>query len=184
MHRAHCITFSKENPYANSDDQCLDYVLVRNVGVVHVELVMTERLIGQALAYSDHYGLLSDITLNGDKLNQYAVDIAPVIEGLYERVRNELIDAEAQQMKHMERAVLGLSSILDAWMFSAFIRRFSKGLEHMLRWLGFGFGIGFALWQIMQAGLNLESRKNTLEALRQELEKQIRAKRLFDGREW
>lgn len=185
IHREHLISFSSDNPYTDSANQCLDYVLVRNMRVESVELVMNERLLGaEALTFSDHYGLLAEINLKGDKLNQYDADIAPVMNALYQRVSDELLDTEAGQMKHLERAVFGVASIFDGMMFGAFLGRFSKKLAGLVRRIGFIFAIGYALWQVFQAGVNLQSRKNTLNGIQQELKTQIKAKRLFDGREW
>src|SRR5690606_3187198 len=56
LHIQHPITSAKDNPYTQSDNQCLDYVLVRNASVQSIDLVMTENLSGDILAYSDHYG--------------------------------------------------------------------------------------------------------------------------------
>lgn len=185
INQSHEITFSADNPYSESDNQCLDYIFARNLGVDSIELVMNERLLGsEALAYSDHYGLLAEISINGDKLNQYDAEIAPVMEALYQRVSDELLDTESQQMKHLERAVFGLASVLDGMMFGAFIGRFSKRLARLVRRIGFFTTIGYALWQVIQAGVNLQSRKNTLLGIQQELKTQIEAKRLFDGHEF
>lgn len=184
VNQSHIATFSANSPYsAGSPDQCLDYVLVRNIGIKTVDLAMTARLSDEALAYSDHYGLLTEISMNGDKLNHYDADIAPVIEALYERVSNELLDTESQQMKHLERSVFGLASIFDGLLFGAFIKRFSKNLAQLIRRIGIFAAIAYALWQVIQAEVNLQSRKNTLDGIRQELKTQIEAKRLFDGRE-
>ena len=185
LNQAHLTTYSRDNPYVTSDNQCLDYVLVRNIGVQTVELTLNQTLSGgTAHTFSDHYGLLADVRFDGEKLNDYTSDVADVMEALYQRVSDGLLDAEAQQLKHLERAVLSFTTIFDGWFLSAFMARFSKRSGRGLRWLTIFLTIGYTLWQVMQAGLNLQNRKSTLEAIRQELEKQIRSKRLFDGREW
>lgn len=186
LNQEYLITFSSQNPYAgDSPDQCLDYVLVRNVGVDSVKLEMNEAYMGSTgHIFSDHYGLLAEVRLDGEKLNHYHSEIADVMEALYQRVNDELIDAEAEQIKHLERTVIGLVSVLDGWFIGAFLARFGKTFGRFMRRFLIILAIGYALWQVIQAGLNLQNRKNTLEALRQELAKQIRAKRLFDGREF
>src|SRR5690606_26513699 len=97
LHIQHPITSAKDNPYTQSDNQCLDYVLVRNASVQSIDLVMTENLSGDILAYSDHYGLLAVVGLNGTRLHQENSQIAWVIELLYQRVSDGLLDIEAQQ---------------------------------------------------------------------------------------
>ena len=183
LNESHIFTFSANNPYGEgSPDQCLDYVLARNIAVDSVNLVMTEHFSGDILAYSDHYGLLAEISLNGEKLIRHDADISTVMQALYQGVSDELLDTESGQMKHLERAVFGLASILDGVMFGAFLGRYSQRLAKFVRRIGFIFAIAYSLWQVIQAGVNLQNRKNTLNGIQQELKKQIEAKRLFDGR--
>lgn len=183
LNEVHPTTLSNLNPYTNSDDQCLDYVLVRNVGVEKVELVMTENLSGDILAFSDHYGLLAEINLTGQRLHHNNTQLLPVMQALYQQVNDELLDTHAQQMKHLERAVLSFASIFDV-IFARFIfKKLSKSLIKVLSRVSVFGAVSFSLWQVIQAGLNLQNRKHTLEGVQQELKKQIDAKRLFDGRE-
>lgn len=183
LNKRYPITLSNKNPYTDSINQCLDYILVRNISVGSVSIVMNEHLTGDVLAYSDHYGLLADIKLNGERLNNYDNHVKPVIEALYGRVNNALIETESQQIKHIERSILSSASIFDVVIIGVIFKRISKKLQAFLRWLSIFSAIGFGLWQLIQAGLNLQSRKSTLEGIQQELKKQIEAKRLFDGRE-
>ncbi len=105
------------------------------------------------------------------------------IELLYQRVSDGLLDIEAQQTKHIERAILSLASIFD-FIFVGFIfQKFNKQLVQKMRIITVLGAVIFSFWQVIQAGLNLQNRKNTLEGIQEELRKQIKAKRLFDGRE-
>ncbi len=183
LHSEHPITFSADNPYSESDNQCLDYLMARNIGMTSIEVVMTARLSDDALAYSDHYGLLADIDVRGEKLNHYHAAISPVMRDLLVRVKQELLESEATQISSVERAIFGLASIFDGLLLSSLIGRYSKSWAKRLRWLGAIAGVIFAIIHIVQAGLNLEGRKNTLKNIEAELEKQIESKRLFDGRE-
>lgn len=183
LNAKHPITLSNDNPYTESIDQCLDYVLLRNIGIDSIDLVMTEKLSGEALAYSDHYGLIAEFSLGENRLNQYDNQALPVIEALYKRVTYELLDTQLRQATHLERAVISLASIFDVLFIGAIFGNISKKLARVLRWLSFFGAIGFSLWQAIQGGINLQNRKTALEGIQQELAKQMESKRLFDGRE-
>ncbi|MCA9915689.1 MAG: endonuclease/exonuclease/phosphatase family protein, partial [Anaerolineae bacterium] len=63
----HAITYSRSNPYVtNMHDQSLDYILVRDISVEKAELTLTETIPGVIPAYSDHYGILAEISLKGE----------------------------------------------------------------------------------------------------------------------
>lgn len=183
LHSHYPSTLSNDNPYTDSMNQCLDYVLVRNIGVDNISIVMNEPLTGDILAYSDHYGLLADINLNSERLNNYDNYVKPVIHALHRRVNDTLIETESQQIKHIERSILSSASIFDVMIIGVVFGKINKKLQSALRWLSIFSAVGFGVWQLVQAGLNLQSRKSTLEGIEQELKTQIEAKRLFDGRE-
>lgn len=181
-HEQFPITFSNDNPYVEFPSQCLDYVLLRNAEVKTIEVVMQEHFSGVASAYSDHYGLLAEISLGGESTENS--DFEAVIHALYKRVKIALVETKNEQMGHFMRVVIALMAIADGMVAAAFLKYFSRSLARFVRrWVFLG-SIGFALFQLLQAGLNLQARRNTLDELEQELNRQIEAKRLFDGREF
>lgn len=179
------ITFDSNNPYSRSVDQCLDYILVRNVAVEAIGVTMDEGLHdGIAPRYSDHYGLLAEFNLIGEKLYPSQHNNARhVLETLHKRVRDDALDTNSEQVSHWEKSLLGLGSVVDGFLFSGFIRRYSDIWARRIRWLGVIVAIAFSLFNVIQAGLNLRNRKNTLDGIQAELETQLKANRLFDGRE-
>ncbi|MEM9950956.1 MAG: endonuclease/exonuclease/phosphatase family protein [Chloroflexota bacterium] len=180
----HPITFDSRNPYVQSDDQCLDYVLVRHVAVESVAVAMDEFLIGGvAQAFSDHYGLIAEFSLRGERLHSTDNQIAPTFETLHHRVTDTLYDAEAEQIAYWERAFFGLGSVIDGFLLGGFIKRYSETWARRLRWIGFLMAVCFAFYNMIQAGINLQNRKNTLKSIKSELDVQREANRLFDGRE-
>lgn len=182
LHGQFPITFSNDNPYIDFPNQCLDYVLLRNAKADSIEVVMNEHLSGTAKAYSDHYGLLAEIRLSSESAKNE--NFETTLKVLHKRVREARIETENEQMSHLERMALALASILDGFMAAAFLGRFNRSLGRFIRkWTLIGV-IVFALYSLLQAGLNLQSRRNTLNSLEQELKRQIEANRLFDGREF
>jgi len=183
IHRRHDDTFAVSNPYVTSIDQCLDYVLVRNMSVTDIKIVMTEPLSGAAQAYSDHYGLLATVDFGGEHLKSYESALREPLAALYQRVTVALIEVEAAQYQGIERAVLGLGGLVDFGLVTRFVGRFSPSLARFLRRMSVLGTLGYSLWQVVQVGVNLQTRRNTLRALRNELQKQMESGRLFDGRE-
>ncbi|MEL6306869.1 MAG: endonuclease/exonuclease/phosphatase family protein [Chloroflexota bacterium] len=181
--QTHTPTYRTENPYTGAADQCLDYVLVRNIGVDSVRHVMTETLSGEAEAYSDHDGVWCAVRLHGDTLNVYEADCRVVLSDLQTRVAEASVDTRDAQLARLGRGLLAAGSLLDGALVSAFIGRYSKTLARMIRWFGFIFTIGYAVWQLIQAGINLQARRAILEGLQAEIETQLASGRLFDGRE-
>jgi sphingomyelin phosphodiesterase 2 len=180
IHHQFPITYAADNPYVESENQCLDYVLLRNASADSVELVMQERLSGRAKAYSDHYSLLAEIHPVDESVENY--EFEPVVNRFYEHVKIALVETENEQMGALVRIALGLVSIADSMAAAAFLQYFSRSLARYMRRLAFWGSIGFGLYQLMQAGLNLQARRNALSAIEQELERQIEAECLFDGR--
>jgi endonuclease/exonuclease/phosphatase family metal-dependent hydrolase len=182
LHEKFPITFSADNPYVESPNQCLDYVLLRNADVKTIEVVMEEHFSGVARAYSDHYGLLAEISLENKSTGND--DVEPVMQALYKRVKIALAEAENEQMGSFVRIFIALIAIADGMVAASFLRYFSRSLARFVRRMSLLAVIGFALFQVVQAGLNLQARRNTLNEIEQELKRQIEAKRLFDGREF
>lgn len=184
QHQQHSLTFSSQNPYVESSDQCLDYIMLRNIGLSSITLTMNERLIGQALTYSDHYGLLAEIDLSSEKLHRYDDDVASILTDLHKRVTASVIDTESARIKSYERATLAFITLIDITLFTNLLSRISKFLARYLWRFTILTAIIFAMSQLIQATINLQNRCQILKSIQQELHIQITFKRLFDGRTW
>jgi sphingomyelin phosphodiesterase 2 len=182
-YQQHPITYAAENPYTHDFNQCLDYVLTRNISVKKIELAMNEILPGKAQAYSDHYALLADIDIESQQPSNEARFVVSVLETLLKEVEIVLIETENEQLSHVEHALFGFSSLVDVNLLANFVGRF-KSLARLLRFTVMFAGIGYGIYALMQAGINLQSRRATLQSIYHELKLQITARRLFDGSEW
>lgn len=180
LHGQFPISYSADNPYVGFPNQCLDYVLLKNAGCDSIEVVMQEHFSGKAKAYSDHYGLLADIRLRAESIDNE--EFETVVRTLYQHLKIARIETENEQMSHFEHMGVALASIFDSLMTSAFLGRLSPSLGRFLRRISLFSLISFAFYTLLQGGLNLQARRNTLNSLEQELKHQIDAKCLFDGR--
>lgn len=172
LHGKHEVTFAANNPYVKEPDQILDYVLLRGIGIKQIDLVCTESLNNGALAYSDHYGLLAELDFE-QKPKIPQEDTVPILEALHQRISLALAETEGQQGEELAKALLGFGMIFDGGMIASIFGRFSKRLGDFLRsllWLG---AVGYGFYQLLQAGVNLQARKQTLQALEQELRKDL-----------
>jgi endonuclease/exonuclease/phosphatase family metal-dependent hydrolase len=172
LHGKHDITFSAKNPYVDEPDQILDYILLRGVGVKQIEMVCTERLVGEALAYSDHYGLLAELDCE-QKPKPKQVNTYPILAALHHRVLVALAETEGEQRNEWGKMLLGAGFILDSSFITGFVGRFSKRLGDGLRTASWLTAIAFAAYHLLHAGINLQARKRTLMALEQEIKKQL-----------
>lgn len=172
QHGKHDITFAASNPYVKEPDQTLDYVMLRGLGIKEIQVVCTETLSNGALAYSDHYGLLAELDLEQNpEIPQ--IDIRPVLQALHQRINIALAETQGQQGEGLTKALLGLSTIFDAGFVISAAGKLNKRFGDFLRsiiWLGVA---AYASYQLLNAGVNLQARKRTLEALEQEVKKQL-----------
>jgi endonuclease/exonuclease/phosphatase family metal-dependent hydrolase len=173
-HGKHDITFSASNPYTDELDQILDYVMLRGLGIKQIELVCTERLVGEALAYSDHHGLLAELDFE-QKPSIAALDTSPILKALHQRVIVALAETEGQQRDEWGKILLGAGFILDSGFITGIVGRFSKRLAGYLRTISWFTALAFATYHAIHAGVNLQARKRTLLALEQEIKKQLDA---------
>ncbi|MGJ3237863.1 MAG: endonuclease/exonuclease/phosphatase family protein [Anaerolineae bacterium] len=178
----HSVTFSQDNPYVESVDQCLDYLLVRKIRPIRFDVVLRHVLTGDVLAYSDHYGVLVDLDLGVSDQIVSSVSSHEILLALYTRVQDALLDVEVGQSSHLERALFSCAGLFDTLLITSFLR----GINHRLavasrRTMFFGLVVYF-VWQIVQVILNLQPRKRVLEDIAFELREQLRHGRLFDGR--
>jgi endonuclease/exonuclease/phosphatase family metal-dependent hydrolase len=173
-HGKHEITFSANNPYVKEANQVLDYILLRGLGIKQLDVVCSERLSGTALAYSDHYGLLAELDFEeAPAMSQE--DIRPILQALHKRLRIALAETEGQQGEEWGKMMLGLATIFDGSFVASFVGRINKRLGNILCSLVWLSAIGFALYQAIYAGLNLQARKQTLAGIEQEVKKQLDA---------
>ena len=171
-HGKHDITFSANNPYVKEPDQTLDYVMLRGLGIKEIKLVCTGALSNGALAYSDHHGLLAELDFEQNP-EILQIDIRPALQVLYKRIILALAETEGQQGEGITKAVLGFSTIFDAGFLIGWAGKLNKRFGDFLRCLIYLGVIGYAGYQVLHAGVNLQARKRTLEALEQEVKKQL-----------
>lgn len=177
------ITYAAENPYTHEFNQCLDYVMTRSAVVKSIELAMNETLSGKAEAYSDHYGLLAEVDIQSEASRSQAKDMSPVLESLMREVEIALAETENEQMNYLEHTLLGFSSLIDGNLIANFVGKYFKSLARLVRLLVFFGGIGYGVYSLLQAGINLQSRRATLQAIYHELKVQSTTHQLIDSNE-
>ncbi|MDQ7024771.1 MAG: endonuclease/exonuclease/phosphatase family protein [Anaerolineae bacterium] len=182
-HNKYPITYSSDNPYTHDFNQCLDYVMLRNSSIRSIELVMNQPISADK-AYSDHYGLLAEIDTQQQSSQPSKPDIEAVMQSLLQEVKLALIKTENEQLTHTGHAILGFSTLIDGNLLANFIGRYFKPLAKILRLLVNVGGFGYGIYSLLQAGVNLQSRRATLQAIYDELKHQIDSRCLFDAREW
>jgi endonuclease/exonuclease/phosphatase family metal-dependent hydrolase len=183
LHDAYPVTYCAKNPYAQSSiDCCLDYVMLRNMRVKQIDLAMNSHL-SRDKAYSDHYALLAEVDTQSQSIPKTDNHSEPVLQSLFLEVKIALAETENEQMQHVEHALLSFSTLLDGNFFANFVGRYFKGLSRIIRLLVNIGGIGFGIYSLLQAGINLQSRRATLEAIYHELKLQIDTQHLFDDQE-
>jgi len=181
----HDPTFARSNPYVLATrDQTLDYVLVRDVDVKKAELTLTETIPGVIPAYSDHYGILAEISLGAGTEGRQRTEVpdtATTFRRLHKHVRLSISEMENQQFAHIEQAVFGLGSIIDTGFITGWLGERAPRLARFLRMMLTLGGLGYAAFQLLQMGVNVRSQRNALIGIEQELTHQLNAGRLFNG---
>lgn len=189
------ITFSDKNPYVTSESQRLDYIFLKgNIAPDSVVITFTDvphqteqptiANQEQALAYSDHYGVMAELVLTDSPISPSSTlePLNAVITRLHKQISQEYALASAQKASHTEQAWLGLGLLADS-VFT--LRAFSKQVPLIgkpLRATLLIAGILYSAYHALNSLFNLTARLATLKRLQAELNQQIHAKRLFDGR--
>ena len=183
LHDDNPVTYCAKNPYAQSSiDCCLDYVMVRSADVRAIDLAMNTHL-SRDKAYSDHYALLAEVDTEPKSSFQTDSNPESVLQSLFQEVKIALAETENEQMQHVEHALLGFSTLLDGNFFANFVGRYFKGLARLIRLVVNVGGTGYGVYSLLQAGVNLQSRRATLEAIYHELKLQIDTKYPTDGQQ-
>lgn len=182
IHSKHDVTFAADNPYNQHDNQTLDYLMGRKVVVHDIQLVMTEQLSGDALAYSDHHGLFADISLTDILPPSQDVNLRTILMKLQKRLDIAIAETENDSIKRYEKAVVGAFGLVDIAVTTGVIGRWNESLARLLRRIGFLFAILFAGYQVAQVQVNLKVRKQTLESIQEDISKHLADDQLFDGR--
>jgi len=178
----HDPTYARSNPYVlATQDQTLDYILVRGVDVQNIELTLTETIPGVIPAYSDHYGLLAEISLTEATATDHPAQNTKTLQELHKHVQLSISEMENQQFAHIEKAAFGLGSIIDTGFITGWLGERRPRLAGFLRMLLTFAGLGYSAFNLLQMGVNVRSQRNALIAIEQELRHQVNAKRLFTG---
>jgi endonuclease/exonuclease/phosphatase family metal-dependent hydrolase len=188
------LTFVPDNPYVKSPPQRLDYVMVKRglhtgFDLLDAAVVLSETLSGEngAKAYSDHYGVWVTLeivdapaavltTLNGSSAKN-------VLDELAMQLRKSVADTTVKIDSHTEKMLLGLASLLDAGFTLRLLLRWLPGWRNFRNGL-FILALLYTLYQAFCAGVLLQARKQTLTALLQEVELQLRERRAFNEMVW
>lgn len=172
QHAAHPVTFSAQNPYTGHDDQCLDYILLRNAQSSTITRCMTEHFTGAYLAYSDHYGLLADVQPAAPIST--TPDAQPVLAALQQRLSLALAEIEGEQITYLERAAIAAGGTIDVtFLLRPILRRIVPARSaRFQRWIIIVLLL-FAGGQLLHTGINLRARRNVLQALHDEITTQL-----------
>lgn len=173
LHGEHPTTFSAANPYVSHDNQCLDYVLLRHAKANDITLTMTKHFIGDYLAYSDHYALMAEI-VPAESITAQKGDAALELSALQERLTLAIAETDGERGRHIESALFGLAGTVDLLLtLRPMLRRFGKRASKLTQ-IGFVGLALYALYHLLQAGVNLQGRRNVLQALHDEITAQLK----------
>jgi endonuclease/exonuclease/phosphatase family metal-dependent hydrolase len=174
-------TFSVDNAYVDSFNQCLDYMLTRNLQTQSIEIMLKGAPPdNSAPAYSDHYALLAEFDLGENPVQADPEQIHHTLTTLHKRVQFALAEAENTQGSHVEKMLLALVSLPDVLAGSRLIEKRFQTVGQWLRRIGLLSIAGYLLYHLVQAGINLQARKQTLQSLERELQIQLESGLLFD----
>jgi sphingomyelin phosphodiesterase 2 len=179
------ITFDAQNPYVASESQCLDYVFLKGkLTADSVTLCFTETFQNaDYLAYTDHYGLLAELTFAEQPLT--VVPEAPlgnIAKALLKQLQQEHALTLTARMKHIERLGIALASLLDIAFTRRVILRNNPSLSRLFARVSLLAVLVYAGFHALNIFVNLRARRNVLSTLTQELHHQVQARRWFDGR--
>lgn len=175
------ITFSFDNAYVDSFNQILDYMLTRNLETQSIEITLKGAPPDHsAPAYSDHYALLGEFDIASNPVNVEPEQIRRTLTTLHERVQFALAEAENTQGSHIEKMLLALVGLPDILAGSRLIEQRFQAVGQWLRRIGLAGIAGYLLYHLLQAGINLQARKQTLQSLERELQAQLESGLLLD----
>lgn len=174
-------TYDPDNPYSDTSiPERLDYILLRGLRVQNIKITLTERLsdAGPALAYSDHYGLLAEVTpATTDTAHEAANNACDVLSNLHTRLQAARTEMDVARSRYAQRGVFGIAAMVDLLL--------SGGLRKRLGWfyplLLLATG-GYGAAHLLHNALNLRPRATVIDAQLAEISHQLAAQRLFDGR--
>lgn len=179
------ITFDAQNPYVESESQCLDYVFLKgNIMADSVSLCFTETFQNaDYLAYTDHCGLLAELTFTEHPLSVTPkAPLSHIAQSLLEQLQKEHALTLSLRIKSTERLGLAFASLLDiAFTRRAFLRNHPT-ISRLFARVGVLVVLLFVTFNLLNVFVNLRARRNVLSALIQELHHQVQARRWFDGR--
>ncbi len=174
-------TFSLDNAYIDSFNQCLDYMLTRNLQTQSIEITLKGAPPdNSAPAYSDHYALLAEFELTENPIQVDPQQFQHTLTTLHKRVQFALAEAENTQGSHIEKMLLSLVGLPDMLAAARFVENRFQGVGQWLRRIGFFSMVGYLVYHLLQAGMNLQARKQTLQSLERELQAQLESNRQAD----
>jgi hypothetical protein len=175
------ITFSIDNSYVDSFNQCLDYMLTRNLNTHRIEITLTDTPPdNNARAYSDHYALLAEFEIADNPVTVSPQEIHSTLKTLHERVQIAVAEAENAQGNHIMQMLFALVSLPDVLAASHIVSKHFPCAGKWLRRVGFTGVTGYLLYHLLQAGVNLQARKQTLQSIEHEINTQLESSLLFD----
>lgn len=186
------VTYSPQNPYVKAElPQRLDYIFARDGETQRIVLeqsaiTMTDLLQdGEALTFSDHYAVeLAFRIENGAPIRpDMGVEGAAALQTLHELLKATYTQTLIDQNKFTDRAFIGAAAGGDLLLFGNMLQK-RLPLGGFIRWGIIMTAFVFSLSNFVHVRFNLAARKQTLNALIQEIEQQLRAKRLFNGDTW
>lgn len=179
LHGDYPVTFSPANPYTKSQAQCLDYIFLRDgksqvFTAQSAEITLTARLYNYdaAQAYSDHYGVLATVTLQQGESVHNVQESARItaLSDLKHRLQTGINETQITQSTYSDRAMIGAAAFIDLLLFSSILNRIFRQYAGRIRFKLGLVALIFTLYQAAQAWVSLPARKQTLQALTDEVD--------------
>jgi sphingomyelin phosphodiesterase 2 len=173
LHGEHPVTFASTNPYTTSDDQCLDYILTKDIQTITINIDFQDHPV-TVPAYSDHYGLVMDFELMEHTILVSSTLPYPALNHLHRQIDVALCELDNQRFQYFGTALSAILALPDILFLSRLIRRFSpvfvrkfRNPTIILAWLT-------AVLVTLYTWINLTTRRNVLLALRTQIESDLR----------
>lgn len=165
------VTFSADNPYVSIRSQTLDYLFTAGFEVEDIHVCPEWQQADELPALSDHHPVLATLNIaetpgvSAQRNTAYRL----LLRELHERLNDALMDLDLQRNSHFNRATIALLTAIDFELITGRLIRRWLGGGRWLRWFTSIPLTIFGIGSLLQATVNLRTRRNTMIAIRDEI---------------
>ncbi|HEX2911642.1 MAG TPA: endonuclease/exonuclease/phosphatase family protein [Chloroflexia bacterium] len=190
-------TYAHDNPYASHSPESkrLDYIMLRDSQRASLQAESAEVVLSKSQSaaryktYSDHYGVLAEVTLaplgaeSASHSTASSLESGKALEEIQQLLETALSEAQRRHKQHYVKLAASFFSEIVLKPFRAKPQS-NQGLARIFSRLSGTFQIVYTCVQAWLALVVLPDEVHAFEALKTEIELQLKARRAFNDQTW